>query len=108
MYARWDEGDFDVRPEGGESILDVQQRACRAVAGIREAHPGQTVLVVGHGRLLRVLLASLLPEYGLARMNELEHANTCVNRLARRDGRWHAELLNCTAHLAHVDLLMSE
>jgi broad specificity phosphatase PhoE len=57
------------------------------------------VLVVTHGRFLRIVLASLLDEYGLTRMHELPHSNTAVNRLVHRKDTFEAELLNCTAHL---------
>ena len=97
--ARWRDGDFAFRIEGGESILDVQQRGRRAVERILKQHPGETVLVVTHGRFLRVLLATLLDEYGLLRMEDIPHANTGVNTLRYREGRFEAHLLNCTAHL---------
>jgi broad specificity phosphatase PhoE len=64
-----------------------------------EREEGCTVLVVTHGRFLRIVLASLLDEYGLARMHELPHSNTAVNRLVHRKDTFEAELLNCTAHL---------
>lgn len=99
-YARWAQGIFDVPVEGGESILDVQRRALAAVEAMLDRHAGETLLVVSHGRLLRVLLASVLDGYGLERMHAIKHANTSVNRLLWCDGRFEANLLNCTAHLA--------
>lgn len=108
MYARWDAGAFDYGVEEGESILDVQARARRAVEHIVQTHPGETVLAVTHGRLLRVLLATLLEGYGLARMNEIQHANTSVNRVVVTGTRFEAELLNCTAHLDTVEMLLME
>lgn len=100
MYARWAQGDYDARLDEGESILEVQARALRAWHRIVEAEAGGTVAVVTHGRLIRVLLASVLPAYGLARMHDLYHANTSVNRLVVQHGAVRADLLNCTAHLA--------
>lgn len=99
IYAEWQAGVFDRPVEGGESILDVQRRGVDATRHILDAHAGQTVLVVSHGRFLRVLLATLLDDVGLRRMHELGHDNTCVNRIRYRDGRFDAEILNCTAHL---------
>jgi broad specificity phosphatase PhoE len=104
MYGRWDRGEFDYRVEQGESIHDVEARARRAVAHIVARHPGRTVLVVTHGRLLRVLLASVLDGYGLARMNDIQHSNTAVNRIVYAGGRYEADLLNCTVHLDAVAL----
>lgn len=108
IYAEWDRGIYDRPVAGGESIADVQARAVRAVRGIVERHPGETVLVVTHGRLLRVVLASLLDAYGLERMNTIQHANTSVNRLIFSEGRFEADLLNCTVHLEAVEMLMME
>lgn len=96
----WRNGSVDQPIEGGESILDVQQRALRAIDHILTREPGRTVLVVTHGRYLRVLLATLLDEYGLEQMHELDHSNTCVNRLVYQEEGFQADVLNCTAHLS--------
>lgn len=99
IKRRWRHGAFDEAIEGGESVLDVQRRALRAVDHILDHERGRTVLVVTHGRFLRIVLASLLDEYGLERMHELPHSNTAVNRLVCRGDTFKADLLNCTAHL---------
>lgn len=101
MQAHWGRGEYDRRVEGGESILEVQHRALQALDHVMTHHAGGTVLVVAHGRLLRVLLASILDEYGLGRMQDVRHANTCVNELVHRGGRYEARRLNCTSHLSH-------
>ena len=107
MHARWDRGEFDFRVEEGESILDVQSRGISAIGQIVEEHPGQQVLVVTHGRFLRVLLSTIL-ELGLERMDEVAHANTGVNIVTYRDGEYSSSLLNCTAHLDVVDSVFVE
>lgn len=99
MNARWRRGEFGFRVEGGESILDVQERGQRALDHIVAQHPGETVLVVTHGRFLRVILSTLLDEYGLTRMHEIPHSNTALNTLTCCDGCFEATLINCTAHL---------
>ena len=98
-YARWRGGDYAHAVEEGESILDVQTRALRAIRGIVDDEAGNTILVVTHGRFLRVLLASLLEGYGLARMDDIRHANTSVNHLVFDGRSFRARLLNCTLHL---------
>ncbi len=99
LMARWHNGEYGYRVEGGESIYDVQERGRQAIRYILDRHAGETVLVVTHGRYLRILLATLLEEYGLERMEEIPHSNTGVNALRYRNGRFEADLLNCTAHL---------
>lgn len=108
MQLDWARGDYGKRVEGGESILDVQERGLRALEHILARHEGQTVAVVTHGRFLRVLLATILDEYGLERMNEIHHANTCVNHLVHASGTFKAHLLNCTAHLDEVEIIEME
>jgi probable phosphoglycerate mutase len=99
VKERWRAGEYDHAMEGGESIRDVQARALRAMEHVVAREAGRTVLVVAHGRYLRILLASVLEDYSLADMHRLDHANTCVNRVEYRNGRFRASTLNCTAHL---------
>lgn len=107
VYDRWNKGEFDYKVEEGESIIDVQTRCVRAVDHIVEAHAGETVLVVTHGRLLRVLLSTIL-DLGLDRMNEIDHTNTGVNVVTYCDGTYSSSLLNCTAHLDTVESALVE
>lgn len=108
VKAAWRDGAYERPVEGGESIQDVQHRARRAVRHILAREGGRTALVVTHGRYLRVLLATVLDDYGLQHMDELDHSNTCVNRVVYRDGRFEADLLNCTAHLTSPGPVRSE
>ncbi len=103
MRDRWLGGDYGYAVEGGESILDVQRRGLAAIDHIVAHHAGRRVMVVTHGRFLRILLASLLPEYGLPRMESLKHRNTSVNHLVLRDGRYEALRIDCIAHLDTAD-----
>ncbi len=96
---RWKEGEFDDRVGGGESIHDVAERARRVLDRVAVRHDGGTVLVVTHGRYLRVLLATALPEIGLACMDRFPHANTGVYRVIWHDGKPDLDLSNCTEHL---------
>lgn len=107
MYSRWGRGEFDFPVEEGESILDVQKRGLLATEQIVAEHAGETVLIVTHGRFLRVLLSTIL-DLGLERMNEVDHANTGVNVLTHCDGAYSSSLLNCTAHLDVVDSVFVE
>lgn len=98
-FEAWKQGQFGVPIQEGESILQVQMRALRALDHILATHEGETVLIVTHGRWLRVLLASILPGYELRRMHEIKHANTGVNLITFEGKSCRAALLNCTAHL---------
>ncbi len=108
MVDRWRNGEFAYAAESGESILDVQHRALRALRRILEEHEGKTIMIVTHGRFLRVLLATLLQAYGLERMHEIHHANTAVNHVILNEETYEARLLNCTAHLEEVEMIEVE
>mgnify|MGYP006426126769 FL=1 len=99
IKADWRNGNFDRTVDGGESILDVQERAQRAIDHLITHEAGNTVLVVTHGRYLRVFLSTLLSDADLYQMHTFGHANTCVNRVVHRDGTFQADVLNCTMHL---------
>jgi probable phosphoglycerate mutase len=45
---------------GGEWMLDVQVRVCRAVSRLCDAHNDATFAVVSHGDVLRALVASVI------------------------------------------------
>ncbi len=81
IAARVQNGIFTDRPGEGESVLDVQMRAVMGVEKIVRQNPGKTVAVVTHGRLLRILLATILDGFSLETMEELLHNNTAFSRL---------------------------
>ena len=75
----WCLGDLDARiGTTGESGRDMVDRLRGLVTGLAAAHPGQTLLLVGHGGLLQTgipwLCANLTPRFGLHRLV----ANTAV------------------------------
>ena len=57
-YRRWKEDNAGFKPEQGESIHDLMARLDPALSGIRDAHPGETVIVVSHVGPIRAALAS--------------------------------------------------
>lgn len=48
---------WDWRPPGGESLVDVEQRAGRVLRRIATAHPGDDIVVVSHGGVMLALCA---------------------------------------------------
>lgn len=97
--VEWRHGRFDRKVGGGESILDVQARAERVIARLLAAHRGEHVLVVTHGRFLRVFLATALDQGNPSRMDRFEHANTGVYRLVHGGAGFTNDLVNSTTHL---------
>lgn len=77
LIETWQSGDFTARAPGGECPLDVRNRVLPVIYSLLK-RPEKTILVVVHGRLLRIILSSIL--YGnLYHMQSFNHRNTCVN-----------------------------
>jgi probable phosphoglycerate mutase len=53
-------GSTSVAPPGGESFASVDERVRRAVVKVRDAYPGEVVVVVSHVSPLKVLLRDAL------------------------------------------------
>ncbi len=60
LYRKWMEAPASVRFPGGESFADLRSRVLAAVGSIRQRHPGEAVVVVAHGGVVRVVLADVL------------------------------------------------
>jgi len=80
LYPReWEERQrrpLDSHPPGGESVLDLAQRALPFFEEICARHPGGDLLVVSHGLLLGVYLCHVLRlplEQSYARIPENAH-----------------------------------
>jgi broad specificity phosphatase PhoE len=86
LRKRWTEGLVHEAAPGGDSPFEICERARKVVFELRERplrtdRPPGSVLIVCHGRTLKALLASLLPEYGLESMDRLPQSNGCLNFL---------------------------
>lgn len=100
LGGRWADGEFNDRLDGGESVADVRDRAVAAVDHIVSHSFDQTVAVVTHGRLLRILLATLLDDHRLEAMDALLHTNTAVSEVVYRDGTFVANYVASNDHVA--------
>jgi broad specificity phosphatase PhoE len=95
---RWMAGTLDYTHEGGESYSDIRRRSVPAFEALAARHAGETIVVVAHGVVIRVLLTSLLEGYGPEHFAAIAIPNVGVNDL-RHDGlRWHAERLAEPSH----------
>ena len=73
----WRHGEVKRGFENGENPLQVLDRAKAGLKSIIAKHPSETVLVVTHGRLMRILLSDWFG-VGLTRMDEIKIPNTVV------------------------------
>jgi len=82
VATAWANGDFNAKPDGGESPRECEQRVIPVILNLLDNVPKSSghVVVVAHSRVLRFILSRLL-DGTLATMNKYGHKNTCVNEL---------------------------
>lgn len=84
--THWMAGNLAYTHEGGESFADIAARTVPAFQALAARHRGQTIVVVAHGVVIRVLLCSLLDELKLT-----DFANVPIEFVGVNDLRWDGE-----------------
>lgn len=102
FWRRWSEGDYSAALPGGESVLEVQQRAWGAVEHIRRRHRDGSVALVGHGIALQTVIAAALGE-PLSGFRRFRLATGSISILHMADHRVSLVKLNDTVHLGVTD-----
>lgn len=101
LYETWLSKPQMVTFPEGESLKEVRTRSMKSLEKVIKNHPGETLAIVSHRVLNKVLLCSIL---GL----ELSHfwyirQDTCaINRFEYKDKKYYLTLLNDTCHLKKV------
>ena len=91
---------LEYKPEGGESILDIQKRVKPILFDLTNAHQRGNILIMGHGGLNTILLDMLLP-ISLAEIWKMGQSNACINQLeVSGPMKTEAIKINDTQHLA--------
>ncbi|RUL89068.1 histidine phosphatase family protein [Tautonia sociabilis] len=91
---RWGTGDHDAAHEGGESYRAIRDRVVPPFVSLAERHPGETVIAVLHGVVIRVLISALIDGFSPADYRRIAIRHVAVNDL-RFDGEtWRAEALD--------------
>ena len=60
LYQRWMQTPTEVKFPGGESFIEMKARVLEAFSVIRNVHAEETVAVVSHGGVNRIVLAQAL------------------------------------------------
>ncbi len=87
-------GDLEFTHEGGESFAAIRRRVLPVVRQIALRHPGQTVILIAHGIVIRVLLLSLLDHLQPADFDRIAIDFASINDLRWDGHRWRAHALN--------------
>ncbi len=59
-FASWKDDPLRFSPINGESTLEVRERAMQTLAPIIRRHRGETLCIVAHGGINRIILAEFL------------------------------------------------
>ena len=102
VYETWVHTPLLTRFPRGESLQQVQDRAWSALEEISSAHERETILLVSHVVVNRVLICSALGLVGDA-FWRIGQDNTAINVLQGANGRYRVLLLNDTCHLESLD-----
>jgi broad specificity phosphatase PhoE len=99
LLQAWREKPHTVNFPGGESLDVVRSRVVAGLDKVLARHAGQTVALVGHAVVNRVMLCVVL-EWGNDRFWRLRQGTCAVNVFeAREDGAFTIALLNDPSHL---------
>lgn len=101
-FANWQLTPHLAAIPGGETLYEVAARIAGVMRMILAQHRGETILLVGHDSVNRVLL-SLALELPLSRFWHLQQDPCAISVLTHNDVRgWVIERINETAHLHHA------
>jgi len=98
LFARWLATPHLVRFPNGESLQDVAARSANALRRILTRHLDQTVVLVSHDSVNRVLLLQFL-DLSLSSYWRLGQRPCCINEIDITDGRACILRINETSHL---------
>jgi probable phosphoglycerate mutase len=91
---RWKAGNLDFARDDAESYRQVLDRARPVLQAIAARQQGRTVVIVTHGLLIRIVLSSLLDEFGPARLDQIGFDNGAIHDLRWNGHHWRAVALN--------------
>lgn len=101
LVHAWYTAPATVKIPGGESLAELRERAMAAIRELATRHPGQTIAVVSHTVVNRVILLAVLG-LGNERFWRLRQDNCAINVFEAEDGDFALVTMNDTCHLRAV------
>jgi probable phosphoglycerate mutase len=105
LLERWHAAPHTLVIPGGETLAQLRTRAMAVVSALLEKHRGQTIVLVGHTVLNRVLLLAMLG-LGTERFWRLRQGICAINVIEAEAADFTLVTLNDTAHLPRPDRFM--
>lgn len=97
-YGLWLREPASVQFPGGESLGAVRQRAMNLVQELCERHDKETVVLVSHDLVGKILVCALLGADDNS-IHRVQQENACFNRFEAEPGRYLLRTVNETTHL---------
>jgi phosphoserine phosphatase len=97
-WAQWRSAPHLLKLAGGETIAEVAARVTAGVEALQAAHDGQTVVLVSHGVVARVIVLGALG-LGLDRLWTLDAAPAGITEIEYEPGWATVHRMNTVAHL---------
>jgi len=101
MVDAWYNAPHTARIPGGETLNDLRARAMRTVRELAARHPAQTIVLVGHTVINRIILLGVLG-LGNDRFWRLKQDTCAINVFEADDSDFTLVSLNDTCHLRDV------
>ncbi len=106
-YALWQSRPRNVYFPGGEILDEVADRSFRALTRLVTSHAGETVALVAHRVINKVLICRIL---GLDTNHfwQIKQDTACLSRLSFNGTLWVLDSLNDTSHTCHLAAAMTD
>jgi broad specificity phosphatase PhoE len=98
IHHAWYTAPHTARIPGGETLNDLRMRGMMAVSELAACHSGQTIVLVGHTVINRVILLGVLG-LGNDRFWHLQQDTCAINVFTTENGEFTLVSLNDTCHL---------
>ena len=97
-YEQWKKAPHTVKLPKGETLDEVRDRAMMALGDVIKKHGGETVILVSHRVINKVLLCAIL---GLDNSHfwQVSQDPTAINLIQYRNGNYILALMNESCHL---------
>lgn len=98
IHNEWALGNISLPMPGGESPLEVFERANGKLQELLLGPKSKTLFIVLHGRLIRILLSEWLG-YGLKNMHKIDHHNGAIYHVIKNGASFEEVYLNKKDHM---------
>ena len=92
-----------IRIPGGETLDDLRKRAMETVSSLASQHSSETIVLVGHTVINRIILLGVLG-LGNERFWYIKQETCAINTFEAHDGQFILSLMNETSHLLSLSM----